>query len=177
MAIDRLRLQPGERLLIVGIGTGVDIPFLPQQSEAVGVDLSRAMLRRADRKAVSHPGNVQLILADAAQLPFGPEEFDKVLLALVLSVVPDPHTCLAEVARVTSPGSQIVVFDKFLHGDKPSLLRSLANVVTRIFGTDINRELGDIVSGSTLAIHSREPAAFGDAYEVIELRHESCSIV
>ncbi len=176
MAIDRLGLQPGDRLLIVGIGTGADLPFLPPRVDAVGIDLSLSMLRIASQQAGRTPGNVQLIVADAAQLPFRPEEFDRVLLGLILSVVPDPQACLAEVTRVTSPDCRIVVFDKFLHRETPSLLRRLANVVTRFFGTDINRDLAGIVSASKLATSTREPAAFGGAYEVIELRHESCSL-
>ncbi|MCA9109598.1 MAG: methyltransferase domain-containing protein [Planctomycetaceae bacterium] len=175
MAIEHLLLQSGDRLLIIGIGTGADLPLLPEKVGVIGIDLSPAMLRQARKKTVRTSAEVQLIVADAANLPLKTGKFDRVLLALILSVIPDPQACLAEVTRVTSPDCKIVVLDKFLHRENPTFLRRLANVVIRLFGTDINRKLESMLVGSPFVIVSRKPAAFGRAYEVIELRHESCT--
>lgn len=177
-AIERLALQPGDRLLIVGIGTGADLPLLPTTIDVAGVDISRAMLRVATRKVPStrgdsERGRIQLMVADAAQLPFRSGEFDAVLLSLILSVVPDPKRCLAEVTRVASPNCRIVVFDKFVDG-RPSCWRRGLNPLTRLFGTDINREIPALLTGSGLQVIAREPAAFGGAYELLEVRHGSC---
>ncbi|HUU01064.1 MAG TPA: hypothetical protein VM425_06490 [Myxococcota bacterium] len=66
----------------------------------------------------------------------------------ILSVVPDPALCLNEALRVLRTNGRIVVFDKFLPDNStPSLGRRLANIFSTIFGTNINRRLGDIVSG------------------------------
>ncbi|MCA9074845.1 MAG: methyltransferase domain-containing protein [Planctomycetaceae bacterium] len=174
LAISRLRLQAGHRLLIVGIGTGADLPHLPPGVEVVGIDLSPAMLKVAARKLLECDSSVQLVIADAARLPFPSKCFDAVLLSLILSVVPDASACLEEVTRVANPDCRIVVLDKFLHGETPSLLRRLLNVLTRFFGTDINRNLEAMLAGKGMKVVSRVPAAFGGTYEVIELRHDSC---
>jgi ubiquinone/menaquinone biosynthesis C-methylase UbiE len=172
--IEQLNLQPGQRLLIVGIGTGVDLPMLGNDVEVVGIDLSEAMLSAAQRKLDRAPASTQLLAADAERLPFTGRPFDAVLLNLIISVVPDASACLKEVARVCRLGGRMVVLDKFLHDSSPSLGRRAANVVTRVFGTDINRSLETSVIGTGLAVVMREPAIFGDAYELIELQHERC---
>lgn len=174
-AVNRLGLKKGDRLLIVGMGTGADLPFLPSEVDVWGVDLSPAMLKVAARKMPHAAPSVQLVIADAAQLPLRTDAFDAVLLFLILSVVPDPSSSLAEVTRVAAPDCRIVVVDKFLATGKPSIPRSILNLLTRFFGTDINRNFEALIANSSLRIVSREPAAFRGTYELIELRHESCS--
>ncbi len=173
-AIDLLNLRAGDRVLIVGIGTGPDLPFLPDDTDVVGVDLSRAMLHRAVGKLGAAPLHTQLVAADAMALPFRNRSFDAVILNLILSVVPDAPACLCEVSRVSRPEARIVVFDKFLNAQRPPLWRRAANLLTRLFGTDINRRIDALLAGTGLRIVSQRPSAFGGAYVLVELRHESC---
>ena len=86
-AIDLLAVQPGERLLIPGIGTGLDLPHLPKTISITGIDLNVAMLDKARGKSTGH--TVELLEMDAQNLDFPDESFDAVLLNLVVSVVPD----------------------------------------------------------------------------------------
>ena len=85
-----LALQPGERVLLVGVGTGLDLPYLPPGVDAVGIDLSEPMLARARRTATSLPARIELRHADAADAGEPPASYDAAILSLVLSVVPDP---------------------------------------------------------------------------------------
>lgn len=163
-------LRPGERVLLLGVGTGADLPLLPEGVRAVGVDLSPAMLARA-RARLPLPGReVELREGDAQDVPFAAAAFDVALLSLILSVVPDPRRCLGEALRTLAPGGRVVVFDKFLpDGARPSLRRRLANGITTLFGTDINRRLGDIVTGQPCEVVRDEPSLLGGVYRVITL--------
>ncbi len=88
-AHERLALQAGERVLLVGVGTGIDFPFLPVGIEAVGVDLSQFMLARARKRLPIDGRQVELLQADAQAMPLVDDTFDAAFLALILSVVPD----------------------------------------------------------------------------------------
>jgi phosphatidylethanolamine/phosphatidyl-N-methylethanolamine N-methyltransferase len=169
-AIERLALQPGERVLVVGAGTGADLPYLPPDTAVLATDLTPAMLARARPKAGT---GVELRVMDGQALELPDASFDAVLLHLILAVIPDPVACLRESARVLRPGGRISVFDKFVaSGRRPSLGRRLANVPARLLATDLTRVLEEILaaSGAPLEIESDEEAAFGGAFRIVILR-------
>ncbi|MGB4738890.1 MAG: methyltransferase domain-containing protein [Fuerstiella sp.] len=137
------------RVLLVGVGTGADLPILAtMQTELdvlVGIDLSTTMLSRSNRKATSLSLPFVSVCGDAQRLPLANQAFDLVVLTLIVSVVPNPRTCVAEAMRVLQPGGRLVVLDKFLHGGhRPSVGRRILNFLTRPFGTDINRRWEDM---------------------------------
>ena len=124
-AHERLAIKAGERVLLVGVGTGIDLPLLPVGVDAVGVDLSPLMLDRARNRLPIEGRQIKLLEADAQAMPFADATFDAALLSLVLSVVPDGSACLAETIRLLKPGARAVVFDKFLPaGTRPSVGRT-----------------------------------------------------
>lgn len=151
---------PG-RVLIDGIGTGLDLPLLPPQHHYVGLDLTGAMLARArPRCAHLHFAALQ---GDAQRLPFADASFDHAVLHLILAVVPDPQACLAEIARVVRPGGTILVFDKFLKPGQPAMLRRLANRLLRHVATRLDvvfEEVLDATDGLRLK-HDRPALASG----------------
>lgn len=165
-AITLISPKPGERILLSGIGTGADLPLLPDTVSVVGVDLSPEMLVRADDRG----RNVQLVLGDAQSLPIGDSRFDIVVLNLVLSVVPDGATCLKEGLRVLRPGGRVLIFDKFVPDGLPiSLGRRLINIFTTLFGTDITHRFGDIIQGKGHLVIHDEPSILGGVYRIIVL--------
>lgn len=170
LAMSMLALAPGERVLVVGVGTGLDLPLLPPGVHAVGLDQSEPMMARARRRLPLPGREVELVHGDAHALPMPDASFDAVVLNLILSVLPDPRRCLAEALRVARPGGRLVVFDKFLADDqRPSLGRRLANLATRRLGTDLNRRLSDILRDQPCAIVREEPGALGGFYRVVLL--------
>ena len=172
-ALEVLAAQPGERLLLIGIGTGADLPLLPAGVQAVGVDLSPEMLARA-RSRLPLPGRaVALIQGDALALPLRAGLFDAVVLNLILSVVPDGGACLRQALQMLKPAGRVVIFDKFVRdGARLSLGRRLVNRVTTLIGTDVTRRLGDILGGCACTIVHDEPSLLGGAYRIVALRPE-----
>jgi phosphatidylethanolamine/phosphatidyl-N-methylethanolamine N-methyltransferase len=169
-SIELLELQPGDRILIVGAGTGADLPFLPPGIDGLVTDVTPAMLERARPRL--RPG-LELAVMDGQRLEVADGSFDAVILHLVLAVVPHPAACLREAARAVRPGGRIAVFDKFLpQGGKPGLLRRVANTVSGLLFTEINRVLEDVLaaSGATLEIVHDEPALLGGAFRIVQLR-------
>ncbi len=106
--------QKGE-ILVVGVGTGLELPLLPKTSRVTGIDLSRPMLDVA-RRRVARQGLAQvhaLTEMDAQALTFDDASFDAALAPFVLSVVPDPARTLDEMCRVTRPGGELVLINHF----------------------------------------------------------------
>ncbi len=173
VAAAMLALEPGERVLIVGVGTGLDLPYLPPEVDAVGIDLSEDMLARARRRAATLSGRVELRQGDAAHTGEAAASFDAAVLSLVLSVVPDPRQVIAETLRVLKPDGRAVVFDKFAPDTGPSrILRRLLNAITRFFGTDIDRRLADLIADQPWRLERSEPSLLGGQYRVVLLTRD-----
>ncbi len=166
-----LGLAPGETVLMVGAGTGEDMPYIPAGVRVLAVDLTPAMLARARRR--ERPPE-HLAVMDAESLAARTAAFDAAVLHLILAVVGDPGRCLAEAARAVRPGGRIAVFDKFVPaGLAPSLGRRLVNRVTRPIATDITRRLDDIVraSGAPLT-RVDERKAVGGLFSLVRFRRD-----
>ncbi len=168
-AIELLELQPGERVLLSGVGTGLDLPHLRANVKIVGIDLSAAMLRKARAKVAQR--DALLCEMNAQALGFPDNSFDAVILNLILSVVPDGATAFCEAWRVLRSGGRAVIFDKFAPEDKPlSALRRALGSIIALFGTDPNRRLGDIIGHRPdLTIERREPSLLRGQYRIVLL--------
>lgn len=170
-SIDHLRLEAGDRVLIVGAGTGQDLAHLPPGVEITAIDVTPAMLSRLRRRAAQLGLSVTAQVMDAGRLQFEESRFDAIILHLILAVMPEPDRGLAEAIRVLRPGGRIAVFDKFLGDEqKASVPRRLLNLVMKALCTDMNRRFGPLVRPTSLEVERDEPAAFGGMYRLITLR-------
>lgn len=163
--------RPGERVLILGAGTGLDLEYLPAGCEVTAVDLSPAMIRRLRRRAQRLGRQVEARVMDAERLELADEHYDVVLLHLILAVVPDAEACAREAARVLKPAGRISVFDKFLDdAAQPGPARRLANLFTNALFSDINRRLTPILTQAGLVAESVEPGRFGRLFRLARVR-------
>jgi phosphatidylethanolamine/phosphatidyl-N-methylethanolamine N-methyltransferase len=170
LSIDRLRLASGDRVLIVGAGTGLDLDFLPSNVSVTAIDVTPAMLKHLERRAAAMGRSVTARSMDARQLAFPDSSFDAVVMHLILAVMPEPERGLREAARVLKPGGRIAVFDKFLGDEeRPSLKRRLLNAIAKPLFSDLNRRLGPLIAGTRLVIEHDQAVAFGGTYRVVTL--------
>jgi phosphatidylethanolamine/phosphatidyl-N-methylethanolamine N-methyltransferase len=114
-AIERMNIQPGERVLEVGVGTGINLSLYPREATVTGIDFTASMLEKArERAARKNAAPVRLLQMDAADLKFSDDSFDIVYAAYLISVVPDPVKVALEMRRVCRPGGRIIFLNHFL---------------------------------------------------------------
>ena len=114
VSIDRMDIQRGDRILEVGVGTGINAPLYPSTCDVTGIDFSWSMLEKArERVAREKLRHVRLIEMDAASLTFADESFDIVYAPYLVSVVPDPVQVAREMRRVCRKGGRIIILNHF----------------------------------------------------------------
>ena len=140
-AIDLLEIQPGNRVLEVGVGTGLNLPLYPSDCDVTGIDISKEMLRKAEERVKTlGVKNTNLMVMDGSKLAFPDDSFDRVIATYVISAVPDPVKTLLEMRRVCKPSGHLVILNHF-KSENPVIgmfEKMLAPVCTKIgFNTEL----------------------------------------
>ena len=157
------------RVLLLGVGTGLDLPYLPPQHHYTGLDLTPAMLARAQRRGGSLPFSP--LQGDAQALPLADGAFDVVVLHLILAVVPAPLDCLREAARVLRPRGQLLVLDKFLRPGQRAPLRRWLTPLSRHLATRLDVEWEPLLAAvPELILEDDQPALAGGWFRRIRAR-------
>src|SRR5262245_59955894 len=155
-AIRRMNCLPGERVLEVGVGTGLSLPLYPWGVRVVGVDLSMPMLRRAHDRA--DEAGAGLAAMDAERMAFPDASFEKVVAMYVASAVPDPAALVREMRRVCRSDDGLYFVSHF------RTTRPLLGAVEQLF-TPLSRTLGfrpdfsleGFLAGAGLEVVERHP--------------------
>jgi len=123
LAFSYLNKDPYQKILEIGVGTGITFTLYPKQSHIVGIDISPKMIERAKKKAAisSNGHKISLYVMDACNLEFEDESFDAVISPYVITTVKDPLKLCHEMHRVCKIGGQIIIVN---HSKSPHGLRS-----------------------------------------------------
>ena len=160
------------RVLISGVGTGLDLPLLPDIHHYTALDFNAAMLARARPRAANL--QVNFVLGDSMALPFPDAQFDHVVLHLITAVVPEPQRCLSEATRVLKPGGTILLFDKFLQPRQWAPLRRLLTPLSRRIATRMDVVFEEVLNAAPqLEIVSDVPMLANGWFRAIVLRKMS----
>ena len=171
-SLELAQIKPGERVLICGCGTGLDLPLLPRGIEIDAVDLSPRMIEQARLKAAGLAVRFQTM--DAQSLNFPDATFDVVVLHLIIAIVPNPLRALEEAVRVLKPSGRIALFDKYFHGPgQPRLIRRLLNPLLRAIATDLNTRTLELAAEAGLRVVHEEPAMFAGLFGVARLERQT----
>lgn len=156
-AIGNLGLHSGQRVLEVGVGTGMSLSAYPRDVDVVGVDLSTDMLMQAQRQIAEQQwSRISVMQMNAEQLDFDDSSFDVVTSFHVISVVSNPRRMMLEMLRVCKPGGRILIVNHF-RSPNPWIARMVdsAGAVTRHLGWRTDLDLQEIVSEMPLRVERR----------------------
>ena len=154
ICVELLNLRPGDRVLEVGVGTGLSLPLYPPSCTVVGIDLTGPMLlqgaKRIARLGLSH---IQLQQMDAGCMGLASGQFDAVVAAYVMSTVPNPRAVLAEMKRVCRPGGNIVILNHFSNSNPlVSRLEKTISPLCRQIGFRSDLSLESLLEESGLTV-------------------------
>jgi phosphatidylethanolamine/phosphatidyl-N-methylethanolamine N-methyltransferase len=170
IAIDRLNCQATDRILEVGVGTGLSLCMYPKDVQVVGVDLSHDMLERAKKKVETDGLNhvEELLQMDAQDMQFPDNSFDKVVAMYVASVVPDVSLLAQEIRRVCKPGGTIIYLNHFEHPN-PLIRRAEAFVqpLAEYLGFHPEFPMNEFLEKTGFEIKEKIPVNFLDYWTVL----------
>lgn len=167
-SLAQLPQQGDLNILISGIGSGLDLPYLPSCHRYIGLDLTAAMLSRVKPRI----GNldVDLVQGDSMSLPFAEAYFDHVVLHLILAIVPDATACLRETARVLKPGGSVLILDKFLKPGETAWLRRTLNLLSQHLVTRLDVVFEEVLASvPQLKLEADVPALASGWFRSIRL--------
>jgi phosphatidylethanolamine/phosphatidyl-N-methylethanolamine N-methyltransferase len=147
--VSNLNIRPDDRVLEVGVGTGLCLPMYPSHCKVTAIDLSDAMLAKAAQR-VKEEGlrNVRLERMDAGEMTFPDDSFDLVIAAYVVTAVPDYRKLMSEMIRVSRPGGRLVLLNHFTQ-DSPiiaAMEKAISPICVKLgFRTDLS--VDEVING------------------------------
>lgn len=159
-------------VLEIGFGTGLNLPFYPQQVTRVTAIDNEDMLpgKVSDRIAKSNVAVERLKLDAGGRLPFADDSFDGIVTTFTLCSIGDVTGALAEIKRVLKPDG-VYVFLEHGRSNDPRIARKqdLANPITKIIGCgcNMNRQIDELISTAGLQITTLDRFLMPDSARIL----------
>jgi phosphatidylethanolamine/phosphatidyl-N-methylethanolamine N-methyltransferase len=178
-AISHMNIAPTDRVLDLGIGTGVSLNYYPRRGRVIGIDLSSGMLRECRKKIEQRRlDHATVFQADALRLPFDDDTFDHVFISHVISVVSDPCRLVREAQRVARPGARIVIVNHFQSTNRFIALfeKWLCPLCTRL-GWRSDLPLQDLVLRTGVQVDYRYKLESIDLWETVVITNTKSAVM
>lgn len=172
--VERLCCQRGERVLEVGVGTGLSLPLYPRDVQVIGIDISREMLAHARTRCREERLGplTALVRMDAEHMAFADDSFDKVAAMYVASVVPDPVRLVAEMRRVCKPGGELFIVNHFQHDNRlVGGVEKLLAPLSRLMGFRPDVHLDHFIATTGLTVSTRVPVNLFGYWTLLRARN------
>jgi len=172
-ALHMMNVKPHESVLEVGVGTGLSLPLYPKEARVTGIDISRDMLAKAERKAQHHRlSNVSLHNMDALSMSFESNTFDKVIASHVITVVAEPLKALHEIVRVTKKDGEIFLLN-YVGSNHPYIYRieKFISPYRDKLGLGKHIDLHELINMVGLSIVSERRVNFLDMCKLIHCKN------
>ncbi|MES1954146.1 phosphatidylethanolamine N-methyltransferase [Salinisphaera hydrothermalis EPR70] len=162
VAVHKMNCQAGDRVLEVGVGTGLSLEHYPDGVEVVGIDVSPDMLEHARQRVNGNADRITLQVMDGQATEYPDDSFDKVVAMYVVSVAPDPKKLVEEMKRVCKPGGEIFIVNHFSQKGPMAKLERLASPLSKLVGFRPSFPIDDFLAMADLDVVESVPVnAFG----------------
>lgn len=173
-AIELADLKPGEKVLEVGVGTGLSLPFYPATVEVRGIDLSSKMLDRAKKLVAQEDLSYvkELSIMNAEAMTFADNSFDCVMAMHVSTVVGDPGKFGDELRRVCKPNGRIIIVNYF-HNPEGGIGRfsGLIEPYAQLVGFRPDLTLAEFLRRSKMEVEKTAPVNLFHLHDVLLIRN------
>jgi len=168
-AINLLDIKPGDKILEVGIGTGLSMTTYPSYCEVIGIDLSKEMLKKAEKKRKKYNlKHISLKEMDASNLKFEDSSFDTVVAAFMITVVPDPCKVISEIKRVVKKSGKILIINHFLSENKIlAFFEEILSPICKKLGWRSDLALDELIEKTQLKINGKYQIKKPDLWKII----------
>ncbi len=135
------QMKPGNQILFLALGTGLDIEFFPSGLDLETIDISPVMLEQAKPRLENYQGSINAQVMDVHDLAFPDEHFDQVFTSCTFCSVPNPVGGLKSLNRVLKPDGSLHMFEHTGSHYYPfKIMMELMTLLTEKIGPSMNRE-------------------------------------
>lgn len=176
--VDSVNKSASRKILELGVGTGISIPFYSRSKMVIGVDVSPHMLYKARKKMMSDAvDNATLFIMDAENMAFRDNSFDTVILMYTISVVPDPEKVFQEVRRICKAGGDIFVLNHFSSTNRMvNFLEKLITPLSHIIGFKSNFPLEENILNKNFRVLSIDPVNIFGYWTLVHMKNETADV-
>ncbi len=155
-------------VLEVGVGTGKNLKYYPEDCSVMAIDNSEGMLEKAREKGKGMK-NVTLLLMDAEHLEFPDNSFDYVITTFVLCSIPDPIKALREMKRVLKPEGEMINLEHMRSNNRwIAAYEDFINPISvALTGINVNRKTVENIGKAGFNIKDVKNLAFKDIFRKI----------